>query len=333
MAKKKIVIIGGGFSGAYSAKKLEKKFSVTLIDNKTFFEFTPSILRTLVKPSHAKKIQIKHKNYLKKTKVIFDKVIKVNSKFVLTKLNKKLYFDYLIIGSGSSYTLPIKEQNAVLTNRAEHLIKYSGKVRKAKKILIIGGGLVGVELAAELIDSFPHKEIILAQSGNQLIPRCNKKTRLIVKKFLEKKRVKLLFDTKINKSNITRMKPNLSFFCTGIKPNSNFIDKKMLDNRSFVKVNSHLQLINSKNVFAIGDVNNILLEKTAQNAIKQARIAVKNILSIEKGKKLFPYLPKETPLVISLGRFNAIFTFRNITFSGFVPSIIKKVIEIKSMPR
>jgi NADH dehydrogenase FAD-containing subunit len=47
-----VVIVGGGFAGAYVAKALEDCFRVTLVDNKDYFEFTPSVLRTIVEPNH-----------------------------------------------------------------------------------------------------------------------------------------------------------------------------------------------------------------------------------------------------------------------------------------
>ena len=60
---KSVVIIGGGFAGAYAAKHLENDFNVTLIDGKDYFEFTPSVLRTIVEPTHIKKIQVLHTHY------------------------------------------------------------------------------------------------------------------------------------------------------------------------------------------------------------------------------------------------------------------------------
>lgn len=47
-----MVIVGGGFAGACVAQALEPDFRVTLIDNKDYFEFTPSVLRTIVEPNH-----------------------------------------------------------------------------------------------------------------------------------------------------------------------------------------------------------------------------------------------------------------------------------------
>ena len=145
---KKIIVIGGGFAGSYIAKKLEKKFEVILIDAKEYFEFTPGILRTLVEPEHAKKIQILHKDYLKNCRIILGKVKDIRGNFVLAN-KEKIFFDYLAICAGSGYNAPFKE-GVVIATRAKTLQNHSASLERAKNILIIGGGLVGVELAGEI---------------------------------------------------------------------------------------------------------------------------------------------------------------------------------------
>ena len=67
---KSVVVIGGGFAGSTIAKKLQNRFDVTLVDNKSYFEFTPGILRTIVHPTNQRCMQVEHKEYLKKTNVI-----------------------------------------------------------------------------------------------------------------------------------------------------------------------------------------------------------------------------------------------------------------------
>jgi apoptosis-inducing factor 2 len=337
---KKVIIIGGGFAGSYAAMKLEQKFKVTLIDNKNYFEFTPSILRTLVDSNHAKKIQIKHSQYLKKTNLIFNEVSNISDKLVETKKGRKYLYDYLIIASGSSYNRPIKEKNLVLADRTEELIESTEQLREANSVLIIGGGLVGVELAGEIVETFPKKKITLVQSNSEVIPRNHLKTRKQCKKYLESKGVEIIFNCKAKPLgnggyliNTEKRKYDLSFSCVGINPNSDFIDSKLLDSRGFVKVNDHMQIIGKKNVFAIGDVNNEKEEKTAQVAEVQAKIAVQNIFNLEKGDSFVEYKHKETPLVISLGKKHGVFTYKNFSYFGIFPGLLKRIIEFKAMRR
>jgi len=87
---KKVVIIGGGFAGATAAQGLEKKFEVILIDNKDYFEFTPSVLRTIVEPDHIKKVQVLHRHYLKCAKIIKGRVKRITERIVLVN-DKKIF--------------------------------------------------------------------------------------------------------------------------------------------------------------------------------------------------------------------------------------------------
>ena len=63
---KKVVVIGGGFAGSYTAKNLEKDFEVTLVDTKDYFEYKPSVLTLLRNPQRVDEIRVKHRNHLKK---------------------------------------------------------------------------------------------------------------------------------------------------------------------------------------------------------------------------------------------------------------------------
>ncbi len=76
--RKKLLIIGGGFAGAQSAKALEKLFNVVLIDTKDYFEYTPGILRTLALAPHFHSIHIKHEDFLRETTLCQQKVQKVH---------------------------------------------------------------------------------------------------------------------------------------------------------------------------------------------------------------------------------------------------------------
>ncbi len=334
---KQVIIIGGGFAGSYAARTLEKDFAVTLIDNKEHFEFTPSILRSVVEPEHIKQIQLEHKKYLN-CDVVFDEVLEIEKNKINTEKGS-FSFDYLIIASGSNYNEPIKHANLVLTSRANELKDYAHRLKEAQKVLIIGGGIVGVELAAEIAEKYADKEIILVHSRDQLMNRNHPKCHSRADKFLKKNGVKIRHEEKVigheNETWITntgkKIEADIAFLCTGIVPNSKFISEKFLDQKKHVKVNQYLQVNN--NIFAAGDVNDVKEEKTAQGAEKQAQIVVKNIYHLEKGEKLEKYVSGKKMMVISLGKKDGILTKGNFNLTGRVTSWLKELIEKKEMRR
>ena len=336
---KKVIIIGGGFGGSYIARKLERNFEVTLVDSKDYFEFTPGILRSTVKPLYSKKIQVPHSAYLKKSKIITGKVDYVTESYIVLE-NEKIPFDYdyLAICAGSKYSLPISEENIINANKAELLDKNYSKLEKAKEILLIGGGLVGVELAGEICTRYKDKKITIVHSGKKLIERNHKKAIKCAESFLKKKGVKVIYDEKIiiNKKGIfktdkkTTLKPDITFLCAGIKPNSDIFNKKLskhLNLRKQIEVNQDLRVKGKNNIFAVGDVNSVFEEKTAHNAEKQAKIAVNNIFALENKKPLRLYKSKKSPLLISLGKYNAILDAGNFSFQGFIPALLKITVE------
>ncbi len=338
---KRIVIIGGGFAGLTVARNLEGNFDVTLIDYNDYFEFTPGILRTIVEPKHIEKIQKKYKDFLKNTKLIVGKASYVDEKKVIVN-GKKLEFDYLVICSGSSYKVPIKEQEVVRASRAKHLVDAFENLKKSENVIIVGGGLAGVELTAEIVCKYPEKKITLIHSREELIQRNDKRARDYASHFLKRKKVNIVFGERLVKKNgkkvitdkNTELMTDSVFLCTGISPNSKFIKgklKKSVNEKGYVNVNDYLQVNSFKNVFAPGDVNALKIEKTAQNAEHQAKIVVKNIMSLEKGKELKKYVEKKTPMVISLGKWNAIFEYRKLVFTGIAPAFLKWFVEKKEM--
>lgn len=339
---KRVVIIGGGFAGARIAKRLEEGFEVTLIDTKDYFEFTPSVPRLLIEPRKSSNIQIKHSGYLRKARFLHDRVISINKKLVITEKDNKLPYDYLIICSGSKYNEPFKEEGVFLSDRSSHIISSSKKLKKAKKVLIIGGGLVGVEIAAEIADYYKNKKITLIQSDKSIIPRNNNKSIDYCEKFLESRGVELILEEKVisykdglaTTDKKRKIKTDMIFLCTGITPNSDFMKgnfSKSIDERSRIIVNECLQVRGHKNILCAGDVNNITEEKTAQGAEDQAGIIISNIFRMERGEPLNSYKTSKKPMVISLGKKSGVFEWGNFVITGKIPAIIKWFIEKKTM--
>jgi len=363
-----VVIIGGGFAGSEVAKSLERLMKVHLIDTKEFFEFTPSVLRTIVHPEKVNSIQVFHKEYLKHTTLhhgVVQSILPSENKvsFLNKETNEQtsLEYDYLVISSGTSYNRPFKNPNVVISTRGKDFVECSKRLHSAKSIAIIGGGYVGVELAGELVDlKIPNQEITIIQGGSTLLSRQHNKTGECAQRFLENNRVNLMFNQRVDLNSFVFQESNLpdepspvcfsttsgrtitadlAFICTGIWPNSDFLrngemEPDLFGQNGFILVNEFLQspLLGS-NVFVCGDVANLQEEKLAQAAGNSASVVVQNVLKSVKDSvaELKTYIPRELPIIVSLGKYDAIFTWKDYVLKGFLFSLAKEFVEWKVM--
>jgi len=337
---KQVVIVGGGFAGAKIAKALQSKFDVTLIDNKDYFEYTPSILRIPLKPKLVKHIRIKHKDYLKKAKVVTTPAHTITKTHALTK-DLELPYDYLVLATGAKYAVPKPEIHAVRIH-AKDLKESHTRMKHAASAVIIGGGLVGVELAGEIAHYQPKTQVTVVHPKKHLIHRNNEKAIKICEKYLLKKGVHMLFEDKVMGKKgvhyITEKKKevrgDIAFLCAGIRSSVDYLGaelKHILNERGFVKTMPTLLAEAEKNIFVAGDMTEIKEEKLAQVSEKHANVIIHNIKAMEKQKPLKHYEPKPRPEVISLGPRYAIFQYKNFVWGGFLPAILKKFVEYKGI--
>jgi apoptosis-inducing factor 2 len=336
---KRVLIIGGGFSGTRIAKKLEKikDYEVTLIDKEEFFEYTPGILRVLVEPEYVKKLQVMHKDYLKRTKIVIGEVSEVGKDFLLLRdSGRKLEFDYLVISSGSNYNSLIKEEGVHYATRVAHLKESYEKLIKSKRVCVIGGGLVGVELAAEICTHFSNKNIMLVHSHDNLINRNSPVSQRYVERFLEKRGVKIIYGERMKeyKNGVMIMdsgkniKCDVAYLTVGIKSNYDFMKKNYSSAMGKgIKVDSNLLLEGASNIFVCGDVSNIKEEKTAQNADLQGDVVVYNILARDRGSRMKEYGSSKRMMVISLGKWDGLIEYGKFVIGGKIPALVKWGIE------
>lgn len=82
-----------------------------------------------------------------------------------------LPFDYLLVGTGSRYPSDIKPAQASLAFRKAQFKQERRRIGAATKVTVIGGGLVGTELAGEVMSAFPNTPIDLITRNVALLPR------------------------------------------------------------------------------------------------------------------------------------------------------------------
>lgn len=114
-----------------------------------------------------KEYLLPHANYLRSSRTIYGEVLEVtNEKLILEK--ETVFFDYLVIASGSSYQSNIKDQSITDNLRSEQMSKQAYALKESKDVLIVGGGVVGVEMAGEIAAKYDDKNITIVHNGTHL---------------------------------------------------------------------------------------------------------------------------------------------------------------------
>ena len=103
---KKVLVVGGGFGGVKVALELcgNKNFDVTLLSNRSMFEYHPTLYRTATGGSSAvSSIELAEIFNSKPVKIIIDDAVKLDrsSKRLETASGERLAYDILVLALGS----------------------------------------------------------------------------------------------------------------------------------------------------------------------------------------------------------------------------------------
>jgi len=157
-ARPLVVIIGAGFAGWVLAKKLDETGSVRLLvlERKDVMIDNIAGLRAAVQPQLADDIMMPlKKGSIQHGTILQADVTSIHRDGVYVHGRRTpIRYDYLVVATGSSYAFPGKIASPHRNKVKEMYQECSDIIRKAKNIVIAGGGAVGVELAGEIAAEF-----------------------------------------------------------------------------------------------------------------------------------------------------------------------------------
>lgn len=217
-------------------------------------------------------------------------------------------FDVGVVATGSSYaTWPIAKSNdaLVLSARETEFSTAGQALQSAKKVLIIGGGIVGVELAGEIADHFPDKSVTLAQSSGRLVEELKPKASMIAQRQLEELGVKILYNTRSSPNDSTYQSTDIVYMCVGLRPNTAIMQENfsgVLDESGRIKVDGQFRVEGTSNMFALGDCANVEEGKLGYLADKQAVVLSKNMIALSNGKPTKDYKLNSMMPLVPVGR-------------------------------
>ena len=320
---KKIVILGGGQSAAYAAKEIrinDNKADITIISEEKVLAYErPPLSKDYI--TDKKKLEdftffnseFYSKNnieYIKNTKIIN---LDFQNKILFSQENNQFIYDKLLIATGSvnrNIDLNIENNNdKVLSLRnKEDSDRIKNKLKESKKVLIIGGGFIGLEIAASANEL--GKEVYVIEMNNQLMGRIiPKKISNFCKKIHEINGNKIYLNTTIKKiissknsyeiklSNDKIIFVDLIILGIGSIANTELFKDKDIKIDNGIITNEYCET-SQKDVYAAGDVSNffhpfynknIRLE-SYQHAQNHGICAGKNIIGIKEAYNSIPWM-------------------------------------------
>ena len=336
-----VVIIGGGFCGALAAKRLDSvpEVDTTLIDPCPVFEYIPGIPRIPFKAGVGRKLTIPFESFLRRTEIVTARADTITPDHVEAG-GEKIGYDYCIICTGVMQPVHIENRHRVYTlaSVADGTAIGEALPDAGGRVLIVGGGVVGTEIAGDLATRRPDYNVTVVHSKARLLERNPPRASAYAHRFLDKSGVNMVFEDRVidNRDGAFEtesgrvINADLTVWCAGVRPDppnmAGFSDNIFTEHMA-LRVENTLQLTGYPHVFVGGDLTDVREEKTAQNAERHAQHITKNLLRHIAGRSLTPYRPRTGPLVVSLGPTHGLMTYRNWTLKGYLPGFMKWGIE------
>jgi dihydrolipoamide dehydrogenase len=208
----KIVIVGGGIAGISAALELKKNHEVVLIERNLLggtclnkgciptkslfyssrnspFEESFQKAKTTVKLLRE---SVAHS--LSGVKIIFGNAsIETDRKIKINETEEEITFDYLILATGSKPVMPDILNGVENVYSSDTIFDLS---KRPRRIVIIGGGYIGIEFAS-IFSNFGCQVLIIEQ--DVILKGFNKDTRELLKKEYSKKGIRIFEKTEIEK--------------------------------------------------------------------------------------------------------------------------------------
>ena len=363
-----VVVVGGGFAGRRAERLLLASgcCDATVVDAAGFFEYTPAALRCCVRPEHAARAVVPQPARVRCAAVIAleldgapdsagDRAVAA----VRLADGTRLACDYALFCSGSTYAAPVKAppapaaahpgpERAAAARRA-HYRAVCVRLEAAQSVLVVGGGTVGVELAAEVAARWAgRKAVTLVSAQSTLLPRTPPSAGAAAAAWLRSAGVTLLLgervadwggadagaawgepgDWRVRTSGGRDLSADAVFNCIGAAPAAPYL-APLPDALAGGGANTlpTLRVRGLRNAYAAGDCAQHGAEATALSADVTADVAADNILAAAAGEPQRALGRIPAIAAVSLGPRNGVMQFNALVLAGPPVAALKWLIE------
>jgi NADH dehydrogenase len=385
----RIVVLGGGFGGVAVTRHLERlcgrrsRVEITLVSRDNFFMLTPLLFEacsgTLELRHCAQAIRpaLRRARFVEATVDGVDVHQRVVHAVAAEGLAYDLPYDHLIValgattnlglipGSEGAFTFKTMADALVLRN---HLIERLERAdvtpdpalrRRHLTVVIIGGGLVGVELLGELtafaddiLRYYPRLRrdefrFYLFEATPRILPEVDAKLADAATRVLRQRRADIRASTPVR--SIAPGQVHLAdetidadtvVLAAGIVPSSAAsLIPVAHDGRGRIEVDGAMRSRSHPQVWALGDCATIPgpsgspYPALAQHAVREARQLARNVVAVMGGRTPAPLVYRSLGTMAALGHSRAVAKVLGMRLTGFPAWWLRRTYYLFQMPR
>lgn len=356
----RIVIVGGGFGGLYTALYLQKYRhlkgnAVTLIEPRERFLFTPLLYEVLTDELLLWEVAPSYKTLLVGTNVQWQQDwadrIDLEQQQITLRSGANISYDYLVVATGAkTRQLPIPGINthAVTFRSLDDVVSVKARLDNLAQasypvaVTVIGAGASGVELATKVADRLGQAgQVRLVDRGNQILKPFPRGLQRKALHALMQRNVELHLQTQVNRVGVNtvwldgvELPSHLTLWATGTEPMAWLGSAVETNDYGQVNVRSTLQLDGYFNVFVVGDMaaQPQRVPNTAQAAYQAAAAVASNLANMtqQRQPKPFRYLHLGDMLTLGKGT-GGVWSF-GFSLGGRLGGIIRRAVYIHRLP-
>lgn len=321
-----VAVIGGGYGGAAVAKALDQETEVVLVEPKDAFVHSAGALRALVRPDWAENIFFPYDRLLRRGRVVRERAASVDPDGVTLTSGGRIDADFLVLATGSDYAFPAKTETDSAAEALRRLRVAHDELAGAERVLIVGAGPVGLELAGEIRAVWPGKRIVVIDPAEELLSGFVPELRDELLRQLDALGIELRLGTGLAAQPPTApgqaktftvatsagdpVTADIWFRCYGVRVNGHYLADGRLTARTpkgQVRVTGTLNVHGHDqpyahvyaHVYALGDLTDLAEAKMAGYAMKHAAVIAENILAQVRGERpAAVYRPSPVPSVL-----------------------------------
>jgi NADH dehydrogenase FAD-containing subunit len=310
-----VVVIGGGYGGASVAKALEAEADVVLIDPRDALVNAAGSLRSVTRPDWAPNMFFPFDTLLTRGTVVRDRAVSVDPGGVTLASGQRVEADYLVLATGSSYAYPAKPAADTVSAALDDFRRTHKELADAGRVLILGAGPVGLELAGEITDVWPDKHVTIVDPAERLLPGYEPELVADLHRQLDDRGVQLRLGVSVTPPTepgragtftVTaggdEITADIWFRAHGVRVNSDYLADGLLTTRTAdgqVTVTETLNVQGHDHVYAVGDLTDVAEAKRAGWAMKHAEVVAENIAAQLRGEEpTATYQPLPHPMIL-----------------------------------